>query len=79
MKALTSAISTGAVIFFLIIGASNGAAAQPDHYNLNQKINSCEKVSLPCLLTVLSPDKPERATVTEVKADISDSVNHRFN
>lgn len=79
MKALTSAISTGAVIFFLIIGASNGAAAQPDHYNLNQKINSCENISLSCLISVLSPEKPERETVSEVKADISDSVNHRFN
>lgn len=79
MKAITSAITTGAAIFFLIVGAANGMAAQPDHYNLNQKINACETVSLPCLLSVLSPEKPEREAITDQKAAISESVNHRFN
>lgn len=79
MKAITSAITTGATLLFLLIGAANGMAAQPDHYNLNQKINACETVSLPCLLSVLSPEKPEHETITETKADISKAVNHRFN
>lgn len=79
MKAITSAIATGATLLFIIIGTANGAAAQPDHYNLNQKINACENISLPCLISVLSPEKPEKETMTGTRADISESVNHRFN